>query len=283
MNDENKKSLEEELQALIQASNEDNDYNAKKALVSSIPAVGSLVAHFYETYIKNPVTQRHHNFLKILVQELIILKEQANEVNLDNPVFQTAFMQAANIAVRNHQQEKLKALKNAVLNSSMPNSPEDDLQIMFLHWIDEFTTRHLVVLRLLYEESSYEEFQSSLPDLDKKLSFYDQILKDLENKGLVYLHENHVVREIDKSPIDYMYDNLNLSTPDLVGQVTPFGRATVRERNKRTKTIVQNFKQDICYILENLKKQYIISELKTDLGQQFLNFIKSPLNDDASQ
>jgi hypothetical protein len=51
------------------------------------------------------------------------------------------------VAIRNHHKEKLKALRNAVLNSISPNLPEEDLQLMFLNWVDELTTWHLRILQ----------------------------------------------------------------------------------------------------------------------------------------
>ncbi len=69
MSDTNNSSeLEQKFYLLDQENSEDKNYNAKKALVSAIPAVGSLLVTFYETYIKEPSSQRLHNFLEELVQ-----------------------------------------------------------------------------------------------------------------------------------------------------------------------------------------------------------------------
>jgi hypothetical protein len=43
-----------------------------------------------------------------------------------NEAFVTVTMQASQGAIRNHQQAKLEALRNAVLNSALPNPPQED-------------------------------------------------------------------------------------------------------------------------------------------------------------
>ena len=47
---------------------------------------------------------------------------------------------ATQIAIRNHQRKKLEALRNAVLNSALVNASEEDIQLMFLNFIEYLTT-----------------------------------------------------------------------------------------------------------------------------------------------
>ncbi|HET7057475.1 MAG TPA: hypothetical protein VFI05_02010, partial [Nitrospiraceae bacterium] len=65
-----------------------------------------------------------------------------------NETFVTVAMQASQMAIRNHQKEKLRALRNAVLNSALPNPPQEDEQMIFLRLVDQLTPWHLRVLRL---------------------------------------------------------------------------------------------------------------------------------------
>ncbi|MFM6396565.1 MAG: hypothetical protein ACKPFF_07755, partial [Planktothrix sp.] len=108
------------------------------------------VSQLYNDFVKSPSEKRLNKFLEALVADLERLQEQMRgQVNLDNPSFQTTLMNALQIVMRNHQEEKILALKNAVLNSSFIHPIDDDLQFMFLHWIDEFTPSHLKILILL--------------------------------------------------------------------------------------------------------------------------------------
>ena len=111
-------------------------------------------------------------------------------------------MHASQSAIRNHQKEKMEALRNAVLNAALPNAPDDDLQLMFLDFVDTFTTWHLRILRFYNDperwggEKGYAYSVLSLksspcfleeifPDLKGRHSFYEQIIKDLVAHGLI--------------------------------------------------------------------------------------------------
>ncbi|NEN93859.1 MAG: hypothetical protein F6K48_35280, partial [Okeania sp. SIO3H1] len=145
-NTNNNSQLQEKLELLKQGNSKDKNYNAGKAIVSAIPAIGSLAVTFYENYIKEPSSQRLHDFLDVLVEYLLILQQKIEAVSFDNPTFQTTFKKAIRIAECEHQQEKLEVLRNAVLNSAIPNSLKDDIQAIFLKWIDEFTVSHIRLL-----------------------------------------------------------------------------------------------------------------------------------------
>ncbi len=64
----------------------------------------------------------------------------------NNELFITVVLQATSIALRNHQKEKLEALRNAIINSVLPNAPDESLQLMFLNFIDSFTPCHLIMM-----------------------------------------------------------------------------------------------------------------------------------------
>jgi hypothetical protein len=58
-------------------------------------------------------------------------------------------MHATQAAIRNHQKEKLEALRNAVLNSAEKNALDEDIKLMFVSLIDTFTPWHLRILSSL--------------------------------------------------------------------------------------------------------------------------------------
>jgi hypothetical protein len=65
---------------------------------------------------------------------------------LENEVFLDAFIQSTRIAQTTHQQAKLAALRNALMNSVAPEAPEVDEQARFFRLGDEFSTRHILLL-----------------------------------------------------------------------------------------------------------------------------------------
>ncbi|MGL4503269.1 MAG: hypothetical protein ACRCU2_29680, partial [Planktothrix sp.] len=214
MSDSNETSLQKQLESLMENTPAEVNYNAKKALVNSIPSVGSLMGHFYETYLQDPLMLRIHSFLENLVQELEELKRQRNTVDFTKQEFLSAFVEARNIALQEHKQEKLEALKNVVLNSAIPN-PDDELPSKFLQWIDEFTVRHLVLLKLLarINQFTFQEFSQTLPDLKDNKYLYNLALKDLDAKGLIELKDRYPEMEEEISPEGIQY--AKLTPPDI--------------------------------------------------------------------
>jgi len=68
----------------------------------------------------------------------------------------TAVLEATRIAMRTHQEEKLEALRNMVINSALPNSLDDVKNSIFLGMIDTLTPLHIIVLKYLnYPASSF--------------------------------------------------------------------------------------------------------------------------------
>ncbi|PZG01481.1 hypothetical protein C1I99_07110 [Micromonospora deserti] len=63
--------------------------------------------------------------------------------------FMDALTTAAQIADRTSRAEKLEALRNAVVNSVMPDAPDVDTQQLFFEMIDRFTPTHVRMLTLL--------------------------------------------------------------------------------------------------------------------------------------
>ncbi|NES08351.1 MAG: hypothetical protein F6K22_39755 [Okeania sp. SIO2F4] len=281
MSDTNNNSeLQQKLELLKQGNNKDKNYNAGKGLVGAIPVVGSLLVPFYETYIKEPSSQRLHNFLEELVQELLILKQQIDSVSFDDPTFQTTFKKAIRIAECEHQQEKLEALRNAVLNSAIPNSFKDDIQAIFLRWIDEFTVSHIRLFRILHYIDNYkeEEFLADLPYLEENRIFYNQILLELSGKGLIKLREVYKTFEEEPPTIDFDdAEEILKQELDEIEQITSQLNPFQPRRKDENNFITFKHTEDIDSIISNVKNTFQKSRT-TDLGKKFIQFIENPLD-----
>jgi hypothetical protein len=102
---------------------------------------------------------------------------------------------ATQIAVRTHQQEKLDALRNAVLNVAAGTAPGDDLQLMFLGFVDAFTPLHLRMLKFLQHPDKPDGIGSTavptdilvsnFPDSKGSEGFCEQTFTDLSDRSLV--------------------------------------------------------------------------------------------------
>lgn len=90
---------------------------------------------------------------------------------LDDPEFVTVLLRAYQAAARTHEQAKIDALRNAVVNVATGRSPEEDLRLIFLGLVDEFTPAHLRVLAFCRDRKAVaRELAVELPKWDQAAS-----------------------------------------------------------------------------------------------------------------
>lgn len=209
-----------------------------------VPApIGPIFAALFGTVISPPPMSRRLNKLLIGLAEDIHELQNRNQIEiedlLNNESFLSTLIHAYQIAVRNHQKEKLEALQNAVLNSALINAPEDDLKILFLSYIDTFTSVHFKLLKFFKEKNKSKEWVNGLAehfphecflpngdstsdDKNAKEMFFDmenvikyefpessgfenlylQVIKDLDSKDLIRIELPSTFQVIDYSRID---------------------------------------------------------------------------------
>jgi len=272
---QNQDSLGEKLKA-TDRSNSDIIYNGLKAATSFIPALGPLTEFFIDTYIGPPATKRTRKFLDAVVEQLNEVKSKIESVNFENPVFQTTFMQACQIAGRTHKEPKLEALRNIVLNSSIPTSIEEDVLAMFLNWIDGFTALHISTLKHLHYLDTYalKELHIYFLMLEENRAIYNQVLKDLADRGLISLTEKHTAKEDDDDiylqRMGFPMPLNSLSYPHSLGY-----QGQKKGGEKEIKMKVFKHREDIDTLLRN-NRSYSQKSKTTELGKQFIRFIENP-------
>jgi hypothetical protein len=177
-----------------------------RAIVSAIPAAGGPLQVAFENIFTSPIEKRKEAWLNQLVDVINEVQERVSEITpeslAENDAFVTIVMQASQVAIRNHQQAKLEALRNAVLNAALPNPPHEDEQMIFLRLIDQLTPWHLRVLSVLNDPTQWMErnnipnpcwgmggastvLEHCLPDLQGQRETYDQIVLDLQGQGML--------------------------------------------------------------------------------------------------
>lgn len=168
-----------------------------------------LAAEFFELVIKPPYTKRFKEWMESVAEDFKKLEERVEgfkiEALANNEMFTNTFLHATQVAIRNHQKEKLEALRNAVLNAASPNTPEEDMQVMFLTLVDELTPWHFKILKffddpkgwgkrhgidydrldLPFGYSSVKVIEQIFPDLQDKHDFCEIIIRDLLSKELL--------------------------------------------------------------------------------------------------
>ena len=190
----------------------DAAHSAVKAGLSAIPFVGGPAAELFSAIITPPLSKRRDEWIESIVERLQKLEEKIDGFDIKklsgNEMFITTVMHASQAAIRNHQQEKLEALRNAVLNAALPNAPEEDLQLMFLDFVDRLTSWHIRILKFCDDPRGWGEahgitypnwqmggvstvLEHAFPELTGRRDFYDLIVKDLFATGLLNTESLH--------------------------------------------------------------------------------------------
>lgn len=168
-----------------------------KAGISSLPILGSVAAEIFQWVMQPPLERRRSEWMQAVGVKLQELEDQQG-VNLEelgqNEQFVSAVMHATTIALRTHKDEKREALRNAVLNVALDQSPDEALEHMFFEWIDTFSVLHLQILRVfnnptpppnMFMGGLINVLEYNMPQLNGREDVYNQVWKDLYSRGLV--------------------------------------------------------------------------------------------------
>jgi hypothetical protein len=190
-----------------ESSKEDLPQLAVRAGLSMVPGVGGAAVEIFNTIVTPPLNKRRDEWVSSIATRLISLEGKVEGFSIknlsENPVFITTVAHATLTAIRNHHEEKKVALSNAVINSAIGRSPNEDLQLMFINFVDFFTPWHLKVLSLLSSPKTFMEkggiqqpsWSSAglrslilyvFPELKSQEAFLQQIIRDLYSRGLIH-------------------------------------------------------------------------------------------------
>ncbi len=177
-----------------------------RAGLSTAPFLGGPLAEFFSLVISPPLEKRRTAWLIEIFSRLKKLEEKVEGFKIENltqnEVFISTLLYATQAAMRTHQDEKLAALRNAVINSAIRPSLDENLQLMFLNLVDRYTRWHLIILQFLNDPRQYgidhkitfpswsmggtaRVLEHAIPELKGKRGFYDQIVKELYSNGLL--------------------------------------------------------------------------------------------------
>jgi len=219
-----------------------------KAGISGIPIIGGSAAEVFAAIVTPPLVKRRDKWIESIGEKLKQLEEIVASFQIENlsrnDAFITIVTHATQIALRNHQTEKIEALQNAVLNSALSIPIEEDLQLMFLNFVDSFTPWHLRILkyfdnpeellrlrgntsRNIFMGGPATYLEIAFPELKENRDFYDQVANDLSNRGLMIKNGNSL--------------HVTMSKPGML--------------SSRTTAMGKKFLQFISFPIESLKHQ----------------------------
>ncbi len=200
--------MEENAGQFPEPTKSDFAYSSFKGLISAVPLAGGLLSEWFSHFLAPPLSKRRDDWLRALAVGLAQLEIRVEGLSPEslqqNEAFVSATMQATQIALRTHQEEKLAALRNAILNIAIGRAPNEDMQTMFLQFVDSMTTWHIRILKFFQDPGGHLPdtrfsmgapstlLEAMFPDLRGAREFYDQVVKDLHARGLMTLESLHV-------------------------------------------------------------------------------------------
>lgn len=176
-----------------------------KAGISSIPLLGSAASELFALLVSPPLEKRRQRWMEEVgraLQELEAHRGIRLEDLRDDDAFLDTVMAASQAALRTANEEKREALRNSVVNSALPGRPEESFRQTFVALVDQFTEWHLRLLRFFQDPKGWARrrnvalpslmvgspanvLEAVYPELQGRRLFYDQVWKDLVQRGLV--------------------------------------------------------------------------------------------------
>jgi len=150
---------------------------------SPIPIAGGIAAEIFGLVLAPPLSKRRDAWFESLAERLKVVETKLESLG-ENPAFVTTVLQATQIAVRTHQEEKLEALRNAVVNSASDEVLEEDIRVVFLNLVDTFTPTHLHILKYFQDRSSFDERPIRRLILDST-AVTNMMVEELARNGLL--------------------------------------------------------------------------------------------------
>lgn len=174
-----------------------------KARLSAIPIVGGTGAELFQHVVQPPLEKRRLKWMVAVGERLHELEKEGLKLAdlQENEQFVSAVMHASQIVLRTHQEAKLDALRNAVLNVAVGQAPEEALQHLFLTLVDSFTELHLQILAFFqappssggtYLGALANVLEQGIPALHGCRAIYDQFGAGPYPRGLVNTEKLHV-------------------------------------------------------------------------------------------
>jgi hypothetical protein len=211
--------------------------------------IGGPIAEFFGAIFAAPLSKREAHWLTSFYEDFEILQDKVGNLTIEdlqqNEVFVSTFLHASQVAMRTHQGEKLEALRNAVLNSTLPDAPDDDMQLMFVNLIDTMTPWHLRLLTYFINPREYGEkrgihypslstrgrdistqdgpravLEHTFQELVARPDFYQQVVRELYIRGLT--STDPLDKSLDPDGLDFYGHEFDSITTDFGTQFLAF-------------------------------------------------------------
>lgn len=132
---------------------------AGKTALSAIPIGGALVTAVYDI-VKGNVLQKRQNKWKEMIEERLSKLEVSLENLGENETFATMLIKTTELAMKTNKEEKLTYLADA-LEKSINYSVDEDKLIMFMSFVEKYTTAHIKILNFFNDPCKFDGIKDS--------------------------------------------------------------------------------------------------------------------------
>lgn len=168
-------------------------------LLSIIPGAAGL----FQRFVTPPLEKRQNAWMQEVATAIKRLEQNiglTTEELAENEAFASVVLQATYVAIRNHHEEKKRALTNCIFNAGTTSTIAIDLQLNFVRYIDELSPFHIQLLRAIKERSaeiaslrSYETFykliyQNSTNPPTRDV--FKMMCLELQGRGLIRISQD---------------------------------------------------------------------------------------------
>jgi hypothetical protein len=195
-----------------QATVADAGTAAARALVQLVPIVGGSAVELLNQAVAPPLERRRDEWMRAVAEGLEAAEVRIADLGTRAELLDL-FLQASTAAMRTSSEEKLEALRNAVVNSAIKAEPDQDERTIFVQLVDRFTPSHLLILGAFNDplrwardhavnyqpamSSGLDHFlEAAFPELRGRRDFYDVVWSDLYQAGLVNTDGLHAMMSL---------------------------------------------------------------------------------------
>ena len=172
--------------------------------ISAIPTWGSPAAELFGMITAPLLGKRRDEWFEGIRLHLNDLTRKVDRLTIEslarNEEFVSVLVQATQSAAKTHQQEKIEALRNAVLNVASGKAPTFEKQAIFLQCVERFQPLHLELLGFMEDPkklgakwirhqmgstSVYEVIYTVFPSLAGQFQLINLAIMDLHAAGFI--------------------------------------------------------------------------------------------------
>lgn len=194
-----------------QPTSGDTAHAVARSGLGAIPIAGTAAVEVLNAIVTPPLERRRTEWMQNVGECLRRLEEEKG-INLeelrDNDTFIDVATQVTLAAIRTSKREKLDCLRNALLNSVLPDPPDEAYQNLFINFVETFSVWHIKILDLFCGPEAWAQknntafnvgmgglgtiIENAFPEMQGRRQLYDQIGKDLAYRGLAGTDNLHV-------------------------------------------------------------------------------------------